>query len=144
MTMVNVAQVSDLMTKILASMPGQNQRAAESALSSIGYKLKAEAKSAVANNAFGWPKVSTLAAMTRKYPAVHENHPDRVSSAIMSRDSVTGNAANKKLWGSLAGLLVYSLEKTTGILLFGFSAGTYGKRKGYTTGWRPDKVLIPK
>lgn len=128
----------DGLTRMAAAMPGINQRARNSALGSVGFALKGKAKASVANNSFGWPQVSTLARATKAFPA--SSSPDRMSSrdivqsVLMTRDT-------KKAWGSLASLLVYSLEKEQGVLLFGFQAGTFGKRYAYTrsTGERVKK-----
>lgn len=127
--MVNVGQL-DQLTSFLASMPGMNERATKSSFSSIGFRLKTEAKDALKNNSFGWPQLSKLTQLTSKYPAIAEG---RTSSALISREAVTGRVS-KKLWGSLANLLVYSFEKSSGILLFGFAAGTYGKKTRVSRG----------
>ena len=119
----------DGLTKMMAAMPGINQKARNSALGSVGFALKGKAKASVANNSFGWPQVSTLARATKAFPA--SSSPERmtsrdiIQSVLMTRDT-------KKAWGSLAALLVYSLEKDSGVLLFGFQAGTFGKRYAYT------------
>lgn len=125
---VDTTQMGNL-TKFFAEMPGKNERARKSAMSTIGYNLKKAAQDGVRTNSFGWPQISNLSRMTRKYPATR-NVSARTSSYFMARDNVTGGVV-KKLWGSLSALLVYSLEPA-GDLLFGFSAGTYGTKKGYT------------
>lgn len=116
----------DNMTKFFANMPGVYEKARNSALGSIGYALKDKAKAAVGANTFGWPDVSLLATATKKFPANRNpagrtNTRDIIQTILLSRGT-------RKAWGSLANLLVYSVEKDQGILLFGFQSGTFGKK----------------
>ena len=115
----------DGLTRMMAAMPGINQKARNSALGSIGFALKSKAKSAVKDNAFGWPQVSALTVATKRFPAIHAT--SRMSSRDMIQVILT-SPDTKKTWGALANLLVYSLEKDSGELLFGFMAGTFGKK----------------
>ena len=119
----------DGLTKMMASMPGVNQRARNSALGSVGFGLKAKAKASVSSNAFGWPQVSSLTQQTKAFPA--SSSPNRMSSRDIVQSALL-TKSTKKVWGSLAPLLVYSLEKDQGVLFFGFAAGTFGKRYAYT------------
>ena len=115
----------------ITGMTALNKRATLSALSTVGFNLKKAAKDHIKNNSLGWPQVSKLSVLTQKYRAAGKTDNSRVSSAIISRQAVTGGVT-RKIWGSLAGLLVYSVEKTTGGMVFGFASGTYGTKKGYT------------
>ena len=119
----------DWLTKLQANMPGVNQRARNSALGSIGFALKAKAKESVKGNSFGWPQVSTLTQATKAFPA--STAPNRIKSRDIVQTVLTSRST-RKVWGALAGLLVYSLEKSDGILLFGFVSGTFGKRYSHS------------
>lgn len=139
MSLVKVPSV-DFVTSVFASMPGFNQRASNSSLSSIGYKLKLQAKDAVKANSFGWPDITNLTAITKKFPAMEADQRtwwmglkknSNLNSATYENAWRQINGFTSKTWGSLSGLLVYSLEKETGGLMFGFKAGVFGKRYGY-------------
>lgn len=115
----------DNLTAFMASMPGNNVRARNSALSSIGYQFKMRAKETVKlrYDSLGWPKLSTATPLIRVNPDValgNKPYPEIKSG--------TGETFGRKLWGSLANLLVYSLEKESGVLLMGFQSGTYGMK----------------
>lgn len=126
---INAAALDEF-TKFMASMPGYNERARNAAMGSIGFNLKTEAKSAVSRNAFAWPDISNMTKMTRAFPPTYSTDGRRATrNQITAKNFLTmTSTAVKKAWGSLANLLVYSVEKTEGVLLFGFQSGTFGKK----------------
>lgn len=120
----------DNFTAFMASMPGNNQRARNSALSSIGYQYKKLAKTTAAKSHedMGWP---LLSAATHRIKL----NPDALRGAKPYPDVTfeDPHTVRRKLWGSLSNLLVYSLEKESGALLVGFKSGTFGmKTRTYT------------
>lgn len=117
-------QCLDELTKFLAQMPGANAHARQSAMKSVGYALKQNAKEGVARNRFGWPGLSNLAKATRKYP------PKRFGRQHSSRDIVMDLAVSRmhaKIWGSLASVVAYTIDGN-GDLFFGFQAGVFGTK----------------
>jgi len=129
----------ETLTAFMASMPGKNQRATNSAMASIGYKLKTSAKQMVKSNAFGWPTVRNLTVITKKFPAIKskEGRADFVASHEKLASAVYENAFRdmndfqRSAWSSLASLIVYKFFENQGILQFGFFTGTFGKKKAY-------------
>lgn len=133
---VNVdASKLDNLTKFFAEMPGRNERARNSAMSTIGYNLKQHAKAAIKANSYGWPDVSNLSRISQIHPAVAKTDNRRASSASAAYDNAWRQMQGftRKAWGAMANILVYVSDKGSGNLLFGFEAGTYGKRLAYKT-----------
>lgn len=95
------------------------ERAANSALSSIGFHLKREAKEAVARNTLGWKNLAyTTRVLQNISPA--RNKDDRVPPST--------EGARRKAWGALGDLVVYTVDKARQVMTFGFQTGTFGKK----------------
>jgi len=114
-------------------------RAANSALSSIGYRLKQEAKTAVQGNSLGWQGLSypTLILRTAR-PNPNYVPMSRAQSKFMRTMGVKDNSyikfsrsrnpAGSKAWGLLGNLPAYKVAKGQGYVEFGFMSGTFGKK----------------
>lgn len=95
------------------------ERAANSALSSIGFHLKREAKEAIRRNTLGWKDLAyTTRVLQNISPA--RNKKDRVPPNT--------NGARRKAWGALGDLVVYTVDKAQQVMTFGFQTGTFGKK----------------
>lgn len=135
----------DALTAFCSAMPGINMKARNSAMKSIGFALKDTAKKAT-NNPNGlpsWPQITNLAKMVkvvkaspkpRPYEAFNRQTSDAFQGFALTGATATNPAGGKKAsiilrpWGTLAAMLVYTLDEQEGALYFGFKAGIYGKK----------------
>jgi hypothetical protein len=110
----------DDLRRDLGETPALIDRARNSALASIGYTLKRYLRSTVNSNPAGWP---ALAQITRR---IKTNPPTRGAKGR------NPPARSRGFWGSLASLPVYTVDKSAGVMVFGFQEGTFGTRRGRT------------
>lgn len=114
----------DVATRLLMQMPGNGQRARNSALSTVGFEMKKKFKEAfAAGGAPGWP----LAKLHPQTPVI-ASRPAIVRGKGQYPKYTTQRIPQKKLWGALANLIVYSVDKDAGTLEIGFMVGTFGKK----------------
>lgn len=130
----------DFTVQRLSQVPGQLRRATNSALASIGFRLKQEAKSAIQGNTLGWSRLSypTLVLRTAR-PNPNHVSLTRAQSKFMRTMGVSNTSSyinyrrakdpnSSKMWGQLGGLASYRVAKDHGFMDFGFMAGTLGKK----------------
>lgn len=131
----------DFTVQRLSQVPGQLRRATNSALASIGYRLKQEAKTAVQANTLGWPSLSyptlilrtarpdpNYSPVSRSVRSAWKNAGVKVKEAGFLRYRRATNPSSSKMWGQLGGLASYRVAKDQGFMDFGFMAGMLGKK----------------
>lgn len=135
------------LTAFMSALPGINMKARNSAMKSIGFNLKNQAKKLTANpNGLpSWPQITNLAKMTKivkaektprgtpkKYGPFSRQASDAFQAFSLNGATFKSEGSKSDIilrpWGSLANLLVYTLDEEAGKLFFGFKAGIYGKR----------------
>lgn len=112
---VGVARIANRLEK----SAGLLTRAANSALSSVGFRLKQMARDAVNRNDLGWRNLSYV---TRVLKGV------RPWQAAADGFKVPRRARNQKPWGQIGSLVVYQVDKGQQEMTFGFFEGTFGMK----------------
>lgn len=93
-------------------------RAANSALSSLGFHLKREAKEAIKRNTLGWRDLAHTTRVLQNIDPI----------AAKAKAAPTSKGARRKAWGALGDLVVYTVDKANQVMTFGFQTGTFGKK----------------
>lgn len=121
-------------------LSGLIDRAANSALASIGYRLKQEAKTAVQGNTLGWPQLSYPTQILRTarpdpnyVPVSRSERKFLKTMGVKDTSSYikyrrTTNPGKLRMWGQLGSLVSYKVEKGQGFVTFGFMSGTFGRK----------------
>jgi hypothetical protein len=93
-------------------------RAANSALSSLGFHLKREAKEAIKRNTLGWRDLA--------YSSRILQNMDPIAAKMKAKP--TNKGTRLRAWGALGDLVVYTVDKAQQVMTFGFQTGTFGKK----------------
>ncbi len=146
MMKLDTSEMSGL-TLMCAAMPGINMKARNSAMGSIGFALKAKAKK-MTNNPNGlpeWPQIKNISKMSKVVKASPKPRPYKWFTREESWE-MQEQLADRKTWpniggkgsiilnpwGGLASALVYAVDEQSGDMFFGFKAGIFGTKVGWT------------